>query len=170
MSLIVEDGTGLATAQSYVSVADCTTYLAAKGDATWAAASSDALREAALVRATMALDGLYASKWPGFRYSEDQALAWPRSYAYDIDGYDIGSTTIPKALKNATCEAALLELASSGILTKKGETGLKSLTIGPITKTWVGSSAPLGTVYPDIRNALARLVKPSGGNVAIGGR
>lgn len=169
MALIVEDGTGLSTAQSYVSVADCTTYCAAKGNTSWAAAASDALREAALVRATAALDGLYASRWPGFRYTEDQALAWPRSYAYDVDGYCLDAT-VPQALKNATCEAAILELAESGVLSKKGEAGLRSLTIGPISKTWAGSSAPGATAYPAIRNALARIVKAGGGNIAIGGR
>ena len=35
MSLIVEDGTGLATAEAYISVADATTYHAARGNSTW---------------------------------------------------------------------------------------------------------------------------------------
>lgn len=169
MALVVEDGTGLATAQSYISVANAATYLAAKGDATWAAAT-DAARESALVRATAYLDAAYASRWPGFRYCETQALAWPRVYAYDVDGFGIASTTIPTALKNATCEAAVLELAEAGVLSKKAEGGLKSIKIGSIEKTWAGSSAPGATSYPAIRQALARIVGPGGGNIAIGGR
>ncbi len=35
MSLIVEDGTGLSTAESYISVADATTYHTDRGNATW---------------------------------------------------------------------------------------------------------------------------------------
>jgi hypothetical protein len=36
MALIVEDGTGLANAESYVSVADATTYHANIGNTAWA--------------------------------------------------------------------------------------------------------------------------------------
>lgn len=166
MSLIVEDGTGLATAQSYISVADAATYLAAKGDTTWAAAT-DASREAALVRATAYLDGAYGQRWPGSRSLSTQALDWPRSYAWDRDGY--GLTGVPQAVKNATCEAAVLELAEAGVLSKKAEGGLKSIKIGSIEKTWTGSSAPASMAYPAIRQALARIVS-GGGNIAIGGR
>jgi len=35
MSIVVEDGTGLATAESYISVADAVTYHTARGNSTW---------------------------------------------------------------------------------------------------------------------------------------
>ena len=35
MSIIVEDGTGLATAETYISVVDATTYHTARGNSTW---------------------------------------------------------------------------------------------------------------------------------------
>ena len=35
MSLVTEDGTGLPTAESYISVADATTYHTARGNAVW---------------------------------------------------------------------------------------------------------------------------------------
>ena len=48
MSLIVEDGTGKSTSESYISVADASTYFAARAVTSWAALATDALREAAL--------------------------------------------------------------------------------------------------------------------------
>lgn len=156
MSLIVETGAGLATAQSYASLEAATAYHAAHGNAAWAlAVESD--REAALVRATAFLDGSFGGRWPGERYSQDQALDWPRCYAWDRDGWPL--TDVPQGIVNATCEAALVELASPGALSKKNEIGLKSLSVGSISKTWTGASASVATAYPAIRQALARIIK-----------
>lgn len=164
MSLIVEDGTGLATAQSYVSVADCTAYHAARGNAAWAAAATDALREQALTRAASALDGIYSSRWPGYLCNSDQALDWPRYDAIDARGYEIDSGSVPLAVKNACCEAALVEIATPGALSKALEHGgaVKVDKTGPITTEYFpGASA--GTVYLAIQQAIARIV-PNGGS------
>jgi hypothetical protein len=168
MSLIVEDGTGLSTAQSYVSVADCTAYHANHGNSAWAAALTDALREAALVRATLAIDARGYGNWRGVKYLTTQALDWPRSGAWDADGVPLSG--VPAKLIEATCEAALVELGSVGALSKKGEAGLKSITIGDIEKTWTGSSAVASVSYPAIYRPLRRLMNGSAGNIAIGGR
>ena len=178
MALVVEDGTGVVGANSYVAVADATTYHADRGNAAWAASTSP-LQSAALSRASAAIDGIYGGRWPGTRGRTDtsglswplagpqQGLDWPRAYAWDRDGYPL--TGVPTEVKNATCEAALVELDSPGALSKKGEAGLKSLTVGPISKTYAGASAAGAMAYPAIRQALARIIK-GGGNIAIGGR
>lgn len=164
MALVVETGAGLADAQSYASVEAATAYHAAHGNAAWAlAVESD--QEAALVRATAFLDGSFGCRWPGERYSQDQALDWPRCYAWDRDGWPLAD--VPKGIVAATCEAALIELASPGALSKKNEVGLKSLTVGSISKTWTGASAAAATAYPAIRQALARIIK-GGHTVARG--
>jgi hypothetical protein len=168
VSLIVEDGTGLSTAQSYVSVADCTTYHAAHGNAEWAAAATDALREAALVRATIAIDSRGFGNWRGMKYLTTQALDWPRSGAWDTDGVPLSG--VPQKLIEATCEAALVELESSGALSKKAESGLKSIKIGSIEKTWMGASGAAAISYPAIYSPLRRLMNGSAGNIALGGR
>lgn len=133
MSIIVEDGTGLTTATSYVSVADADAYHLARLHASWAAKSL-ADKEAALIRATAALDLL--TRWKGFKYSSAQALAWPRcrdqasawpgtshegprSSVIDDDGYAIDG--VPKNVVSATCEAALLEIVEPGVLTPSVE-------------------------------------------------
>lgn len=129
---MVEDGTGKANAESYVSVADAGAYAAARGLAfNVTGAPAIALAEQALRRATEWLDAKYASRfggrwavvgqalqWPRFgafyRYpwAEDQSPAWPSG----IDLSYISSTTIPPQLIAATIQAAVRELASPGSL------------------------------------------------------
>lgn len=167
MALIVEDGTGMATAQSYVSAAVATAYHALRGNAAWALAT-EANQEAALVRACAALDGYGYNNWRGVRLSAAQALDWPRSGAWDKDGYPL--TGVPATLATSACEAALVELGSAGALTKKAEAGLSELTIGPITKKWQGSSSSGSVTYPAIFRPLRRLMNGGGGMITIGGR
>ena len=105
MALIVEDGTGLSTAESYISVVDADTYITAyKGtDATWDGAT-DGTKEIAARQATKYLDGVY--RWKGEIYSSEQTLDWPRNYVYNDRG--LMETGIPTALEQATAEVMFL--------------------------------------------------------------
>ena len=160
MAIIVEDGTGLATAQSYASVAECDAYHLARGSSAWAAAT-DAAKEAALVRASAALDGLYSSRWPGLRLTSAQALDWPRSGAWDSDGYAL--TLVPTPIKNATCEAALVELGEAGALSSALAHGgaVKREKVGTIEVEYANGAAVV-TVHRTIAQALARIVRGGG--------
>ncbi len=160
MALTVEDGSGLSAANSYVSLEEALAYHADHGNAAWAAATTDEARSAALVRGAAALDGMYGGRWPGVRYSDLQGLDWPRSSAWDRDGYPL--TGVPAKVKAAACEAALIELGNAGALSKKSDTGLAELTVGPITKKWLSGSGAAQTAYPAIKQALARIVRGSG--------
>jgi len=102
--MIVETGSGLANANSYVTLDDADLYHEMRLHvATWTAASDDT-KEAALMWATRLLDNLI--DWSGYKTSETQALRWPRSFTYDLDGYLIESSIIPDFLKSATAEYA----------------------------------------------------------------
>ena len=74
MALVVEDGTGLSTAESYISVADADTYHSDRGNALWT--GTDAVKEEALRQATEYLDATY--DWKGSISLTTQALNWPR--------------------------------------------------------------------------------------------
>lgn len=84
MALTVEDGTGLSTAESYLSVAEMRDrairlglgYVADVGSA------DDADVEAALRRATTLVDAVYGERFIGARRTVDQALEWPRASAH----------------------------------------------------------------------------------------
>jgi len=162
MSLIVEDGTGLSTATSYVSLVDAAAYFAARGISTWTGA--DALKEAALTRGSFALDGMYANRWPGVRMSSDQAFDWPRYDAFDQDGYLLDG--LPIAIVNAACEAALSELVSAGSLTAASTSGVKREKVGPLETEYFSSSGS-SPVYKTISSALSRIVRSVGAGVTF---
>ena len=70
MVLIVEDGTGKADAESYLSVADADTYHTKHGDsADWDGASTGD-KEEALRMGTQYLDATYNTLWIGSRANE----------------------------------------------------------------------------------------------------
>lgn len=108
MALTVEDGTGLANADSYVSEADADTYVTAyepEGFATWNAATSGA-KEVALRKATQWLDIRFADRWKGIKKNSTMSLDWPRS-GVCIENVQIASTELPTRLTQATIEAAV---------------------------------------------------------------
>ena len=107
MALVVEDGTGLATAESYISVSDTDTYFTERGSPTDWTGLSTANKEAALRYATEWLDGRF--EWIGgvVDYNDPQALGWPRVDAEDREGRIVLSTIVPAKVKDATCEVAL---------------------------------------------------------------
>ena len=109
MAFVTEDGTGLATSNAYVSVAEADAYFA---ESTTLWAGTNGTKEKAIVRATRAIDLMGANKFLGLKLVETQALAWPRDEAYDRDGIEL--TGIPVYLKRAVFEAALQELISEG--------------------------------------------------------
>ena len=77
MALIVEDGTGLSTAESLVSVARADTILSKRvGTSTWTAMSTPQ-KEAALAHASRVLTRM---DWNGSRVRDQQALAFPRTW------------------------------------------------------------------------------------------
>ena len=126
MALIVEDGTGLATAESYISVADAEIYLDKIGDATFAALATVASKEAALRKAAQYLDEMFGLAWAGNRVLSTQAIDWPRQDATDDTGTAIDEDVVPQAVKDATSWLALQSItidlspavATPGRLTK----------------------------------------------------
>ena len=110
MALIVEDGTGLSTAESYISVADATTYFSNRGNTTWAAIATDALREAYLRLATEYMTQMYRSRWEGARYTEDQSLDWPRTGVVR-DSWSVDTDEVPVEVQRACAELALKQSA-----------------------------------------------------------
>ncbi|PWJ88363.1 hypothetical protein C8D77_11185 [Mesorhizobium loti] len=155
MALVVEDGTGLAGANSYVSVADFEAYLDSRATAL---PSGD--EEGALIRATDFIDGEYRLRFPGKRLlGRTQALEWPRKEAVDQFGEDIDDDEVPVEIKNATCEAAVRELADPGSLSPDLERGgkIKELKAGSVDITYT-DGAPAETIFSIIDKALSGII------------
>jgi hypothetical protein len=77
MSLIVENGTGLANAESYISVADADTYHSNRGNTAWASLTTG-VKEQSLRKATDYIEQVYRLRFLGYRHTEAQALSFPR--------------------------------------------------------------------------------------------
>ena len=116
--IIVENGSGLATANSYATTAQADAYhVDILHGSAWASAADP---EAALIMATRLLDEKVA--WKGVKKTKEQALRWPRSYVYDADGYLVDNDIIPQWLINATSGPPARASASSKFLPSWGVT------------------------------------------------
>ena len=164
MSLICEDGSGKSDSESYISVADASTYHTARGNTAWAALTTDALREAALRRATDYMRQAYRSRWQGYKVNEDQALDWPR-YDVVVEGYAIDDEIVPTEIKNACAELAL-KAATADLLADQSQ-GVVREKVGPIEVEY-DKSSPQSTRYKAIDAILSPYLKAGGGGINMG--
>ena len=173
MPLIVETGAVAAGAESYVSVAEALVYHANRNNTSWAAAPT-AAQEAALRKGTAYLDGRYCLRWKGTQsYPITQPLHWPRfgvivgsgpvsttGSLYGALASYLPSDSIPQALKDATCEAALRAL--SGSLLSDMDQTVKRKKIGPIETEYFAGAINQTTTYPLLDALLSGLVMSEG--------
>lgn len=134
MTLVVEDGTGLANANSYDSLVGIAATLQETGeDATWLALASDTLREQLALRSMRMLDTEWLYR--GYPLSEDQALAWPRVEAYDDDGRTL--VGVPVRVKKALALLCASGSISGAVLqpdqSAPASIALKSISVGKIS-------------------------------------
>jgi len=166
MSLVVEDGSGRADANVYLSAVDADIYHLARGNRAWEEAEHDR-RGAALIAATAWLDGRWGGRFTGRRCRADQALAWPRAGACDADGFAVDAGAVPAAIRHATAELALRALiAPLGPDVERG--GLVAAeAVGPLSVSY-RPGAPAGTAFPFVEALLARLTGGAGVPVVRG--
>lgn len=96
-TLIQEDGTQVASSNTYVTAAELDTYADERGK-TISGTQADLLIQA--------MDYLEVQPFKGFRKTNTQSLSWPRTDVY-IDGWLQASNTIPQELKDAQAEIAI---------------------------------------------------------------
>lgn len=103
MTLIIEDGTIVAGAISYVTAAEARAWALARGITL---SATDSVVEAQLVNACDLLQSL-EPRFKGSRADDAQALAWPRQQVYLYGNTTAVATTyIPQQLKDAQCQLA----------------------------------------------------------------
>jgi hypothetical protein len=181
MSLIVEDGSIVAGANSFISLADADAYFEVRGNAAWSAADDDA-KTAALIRATDYLTRHYV--WKGATVKQAQALCWPRSpsspYPYntyfatasgylgtsdpllDQNGWVIANNVVPQQVKAAQCLLALEALTQAldpalergNLIRRESVAGAVDIEYEP--------GAPGRTVFPAVDSLLRGLVRAGG--------
>lgn len=157
--IIVEDGSIVANANSFVTSAEVLSHALLTGqNAAWTALTSLA-QEQAIYRASQTLNG-YEKRFLGCRVSSRQTLTWPR-YGAVVNGYELSSNQIPREIKQAACELALREVTARATMPDEIVTG-GSITeeareVGPL-KTRTKYSSPKGRgVQPYFPSVMALL-------------
>ena len=121
MSLIVEDGTGLADADSYISLDGARAYALKYG---YTLPVGDAEANVKLRKGAVYVD-LFEGSFPGQRLVDTQSLAWSRINAYKCAGQDqicLPSDSVPLEIQYAQVIAA--SFYATGLDVRANDDGL----------------------------------------------
>ncbi len=165
MALIIENGSIVANADSYATVAQLRTFATKRG-ATVPTPDPDC--EKILIKAMDYLATLEDS-YKGARVSASQALSWPRTGVY-INGFEFSASAIPQQLIDAQCSLAILaqtvDLLPTGTVAERG--AVIRQKVGPIERAFAEPSSYRST--PALRAAnpfLGPLLKGGAGSGAV---
>lgn len=153
MTIIVEDGTVVANANSYVSEADLTTYATERGITLTGTLS---------VLLIKAMDYIEGQDFIGYKSIDTQPLQWPR-YGAVIDGYEISSSVIPKELKDAQMSVAV-SISSGADPLSTVDRSIKSESLGPMSTEYMDSASDV-EIIRSISNKLRKLLRSNGGSM-----
>lgn len=160
MALTVEDGSGIAGADSYSRLDELDDYHLRLGNVDWPPAPEPtddqpepldpfkAQKEAAARRAARYLDATYGGRVGGARKNPDQGLLWPRLGARDRAGRPLDAERVPAEYKQAQAEVA--RLVCLGIqLTPETSAGprLKRQKIDALEKEWFEGAPATAPVF-----------------------
>lgn len=149
VTIVIEDGSIVDNANSYVTTAELTSYTSDR-NITLTGDLSELLIQA--------MDYLESLSFIGFKRTKEQSLQWPRCCVF-IDGYYIDNDYIPKELKQAQMAIAVSIDEGNGPLSTIERT-TKREQVGPILVEYMDSSSSTNTVRT-IPASLRKLV--SGG-------
>jgi hypothetical protein len=156
VSLVTENGTGQATAESYISVANADARHTAFGNTAWT--GTDAVKEQALRRATAYMTQAYRGRWTGTKLTSAQALDWPR-WGVMLEGFPVASDSIPADIANACADLALKALADD--LAPDLTRAIVREKVGPLETEYAAYSSQ-ATSYRAIDMALSAYLTGAG--------
>lgn len=149
MTIIVEDGSIVSNANSYVTIAELEAYATARG----------VTITSAELQLTKSMDYIERLSFIGVKSTQDQSLQWPR-YNVIIDGYYLDSNVIPNELKNAQIETAMSIFAGTDPLADIPRQK-KSATVGAVSVEYQGTQST--TIVRKINTALSKLLVSNNG-------
>lgn len=145
MAIIVEDGSIVTNANSFIDIDYLEAYAEARG---FLLPTTDAIKEQYLL---IAMDYLtqYRSQFKGSKVEEDQPLLWPRKEVY-IDNVLFSQTSIPQELKLAQAHLVVEQQKRVPLFPKPVTSTTEGLviekTVGPLTKKFAGNASQLNTL------------------------
>jgi hypothetical protein len=160
--LVVEDGSGLVNAESYLSVADATAYHVKFGNA-WSDPDTAKL-ESSLRAATQYIDSAY--RFRGCRLNPLQALQFPRDARTMWSLYGaIGIETWPVPRLQQACAELAMRALNSKLYTDQADTAVTSETVGPISVTYASAQNGGQVRYAVVDDLLAPFT--GGGRLSV---
>lgn len=164
--MMIEDGSGMTNADSYIGVEEVRDHFRLAGDFVLSDLSDQQV-ERLCVKATRYLDSTYGDRLQGHRTSADQSLAWPRMGVTVHGGTTLlGEATIPLGLKRAAYAAA--RQAHEGDLRPTARTTApvvqESVTVGEISesRTYAYPHDAAETAYPEIDAHMQPFLRSAG--------
>lgn len=152
MALIVEDGTCLTDAESYLSVAGFKAYCDKWGYSY--AGITDAVIEQKLRLATAYIDTIF--RYKGVRQVNAQALEFPRSTLFDWSAYEV--TGVPARVVKACAELAFKGFTESLYVDLDRGGMVTSESVGPLSVSYA-PDAPAGKTYRFAENLLGPYIR-----------
>ncbi|MGH1376686.1 MAG: DnaT-like ssDNA-binding protein [Alphaproteobacteria bacterium] len=150
MAFTVEDGSIIASSNSYVNIAYADAYHSDRSNTLWV--GDETAKQAALIKATDYIEHKYNNRFKGELVDAYQALSFPR---YDVQG--VLGNEIPTSLKDAVCLLALEALSTD--LCPNTETGAIKREKTDIVETEYFEGASVGITRPAISGLLRGLLK-----------
>lgn len=158
MTVIVEDGSGVTNANSYISIADADVYFGTRLYSDDWTGATELVKEAALLHATMLIDNYV--KWLGVKSDSDQSLAWPRVGIYENQNVDGVVTqvelvdTVPEKVVRAQLEQALY-LIGQNPTSVPDTAGFSELSISGAISFKVDKSSQIKLIPREVRQLLS---------------
>lgn len=152
MALVIEDGSIVTGANSYVTLAEARAYALARGVTL---SATDSVVE---ILAIKSMDYLEMQDFKGDAVDEAQELAWPRAYAY-INGDYFVSDDIPEALKKAQMQLMIYYNAGiDPIAASAAAQFVTEDTVGPLTTKYSEAVGNIPARIPLVDNFLLPLL------------
>lgn len=159
MTIIVEDGSNIPNANSYVTVAELDAFAALRG---YTLPTTEADKEVLLVKGTDYTES-FRARFQGTKTFSDQSLQFPRTGVY-IDGYPLNSQTIPQDLKNAQMQAAIETSLSGGDIQPNTGKNIKREKVDVIEVEYQDNNGALyAPTFPKVDTYIDPLLKAGGG-------
>lgn len=170
MALVVENGTGLSNANSYLSLEDVRAYALARGTLL---PTDDAELEGMVIRAMDYLEA-QRSKFQGTRTNVAQSLQWPRTGVLVDCRYALAPDAIPNELKAALAQLTMevfgglvLMPSSDGRVVKKEKVDVIETEYMTSQDTGgAGAGVPMPT-FPAVEALLTSLYDVCGGGFRV---
>lgn len=148
-SIIVEDGSIISGANSYVSTTELTTFASNRG-ITITGTLADLLIQA--------MDYIENLPFKGVKLTEDQPLQWPRGFV-NVDGYYIRTDEIPQQLKDGLCHCAIAIDQGNDPIQDLSQTAIRK-KVGDLEIEYAQGTTSV-TVNRKILNVLKKLINGS---------